>query len=92
MALLLVRNLDGDLVRRLKLRAAASGRSAEAEHRLILQQALKPDAASFDIASFKQRARQLRERTKGRSTVDSADTIREFRDRDNPHANDCEPS
>ncbi|MGH6912302.1 MAG: FitA-like ribbon-helix-helix domain-containing protein [Geminicoccales bacterium] len=83
MAQLLVRNLDEDLVRRLKLRAAAAGRSAEAEHRLILEQALEPD-----VAAFKERARQLRERTKGRSTVDSADIIREFRDRDNPHVGD----
>ena len=35
-----VRNLDDDLVVKLKLRAARHGRSTEAEHREILKQAL----------------------------------------------------
>jgi plasmid stability protein len=39
-AQLIVRNLDPDLVRRLKERAARNGRSAEAEHREILRAAL----------------------------------------------------
>jgi plasmid stability protein len=42
MATLLVRRLDDDLVRRLKERAAVHGRSAEAEHRAILEAALRP--------------------------------------------------
>jgi plasmid stability protein len=42
MATLLVRRLDDDLVRRLKVRASAHGRSAEAEHRAILEAALRP--------------------------------------------------
>jgi plasmid stability protein len=37
---LLVRNIDESLVRALKARAGAHGRSAEAEHRDILAQAL----------------------------------------------------
>jgi len=41
MAQLLVRSIDDDLVDRLKERAAANQRSAEAEHRQILQQALQ---------------------------------------------------
>jgi antitoxin FitA len=40
MAQLLVRGLDGELVRELKLRAARSGNSAEEEHRRILREAL----------------------------------------------------
>jgi plasmid stability protein len=39
MASLIVRRLDEDLVRRLKARAAAHHRSAEAEHRAILERA-----------------------------------------------------
>lgn len=39
---LIVRNLDQDLVQKLKQRAAAHSRSAEAEHRAILQAALSP--------------------------------------------------
>lgn len=42
MATLVVRQLDEALVRRLKERAAAHGRSAEAEHRAILEEALAP--------------------------------------------------
>lgn len=41
---LIVRNLDDDLVRRLKIRAAERGHSAEEEHRDILRQALIPTA------------------------------------------------
>jgi len=36
-----VRNLDDDLIARLKRRAAWHGRSTEAEHREILRQTLK---------------------------------------------------
>ena len=42
MAILIVRKLDDDLVQRLKARARAHGRSAEAEHRLILQEVFSP--------------------------------------------------
>jgi plasmid stability protein len=42
MGQLIVRNLDDDLVRRLKIRAAERGHSAEEEHREILRQALAP--------------------------------------------------
>ena len=38
-----VRNLDDDLVARLKHRAARHGRSTEAEHREILRQAVSGD-------------------------------------------------
>jgi plasmid stability protein len=44
MGQLIVRNLDDDLVRRLKIRAAERGHSAEEEHREILRQALAPVA------------------------------------------------
>ena len=40
MSQLVVRNVDPKVVRALKLRAASKGRSAEAEHREILRQAL----------------------------------------------------
>jgi plasmid stability protein len=40
MTQLIVRNLEEEIVRKLKLRAARHGRSAEAEHREILRQAL----------------------------------------------------
>jgi len=48
MANLLVRNLDQLIVDALKQRAAMHGRSAEAEHRLILEKTLlKPKAKTF---------------------------------------------
>lgn len=39
---LIVRNLEEEVVQALRLRAARHGRSAEAEHREILRQALLP--------------------------------------------------
>jgi antitoxin FitA len=39
-AQLLVRGIDNDIVRQLKLRAARNGSSAEEEHRRILREAL----------------------------------------------------
>lgn len=45
---LIARRVDEELVRRLKMRAARNNRSAEAEHREILKQALsgEPNAPS----------------------------------------------
>ena len=52
MAQLIVRNLDDELVARLKQRAAEHGRSAEAEHREILRQALieEPRRSFWELA------------------------------------------
>jgi plasmid stability protein len=71
-----VRNLDDDLVVRLKRRAARHGRSAEAEHREILRQAL----AGEDEASFDKLAADLRELTRGRKQTPSEILLREGRD------------
>ena len=79
MGQLLVRNIDDDLIRRLKERAAAHGRSAEAEHRIILEQALRSSGESFA-----ERAARWRRQTAGRETTDSAELIRADRDRDHP--------
>jgi plasmid stability protein len=46
LAQLIVRDLEEEVVRRLKLRAASHGKSAEAEHREILRKALKPRMAT----------------------------------------------
>jgi plasmid stability protein len=77
MGQLLVRNVDDDLIRRLKERAAAHGRSAEAEHRIILEKAL-----CCGGESFAERAARWRRLTAGRETTDSAELIRADRDRD----------
>jgi plasmid stability protein len=46
MAQLLVRDISKDIVTALKRQAKRNGRSAEAEHREILREALKPNDAT----------------------------------------------
>ena len=75
MTQLTVRNVSEQVVRALKQRAAAHGRSAEAEHRDLLRKALVPEQEEFAA-----RARVLRQRL--RSSVDSSVLIRAARDRD----------
>ncbi len=76
MASLSVRNLDGDLLIRLKRRAARHGRSAEAEVRDILRQALTQEAEP----GFDDLAAQLRALTAGRHHTPAEDLQREGRD------------
>lgn len=71
-----VRNLDDDLVRKLKQRAARHGRSTEAEHREILRQAL----SSEPEGSFEELAAQMRALTAGRAHTPSEVLVREGRD------------
>ncbi len=56
MATLTVRKVDDEVARRLKERARAAGRSAEAEHRAILEAALRPRRTGWDMF------RELREK------------------------------
>jgi len=71
-----VRNLDDELVLRLKRRAARHGRSVEAEHREILRQApsveLEPDFDSL--------AAELRALTAKRRQAPAEVLVREGRD------------
>lgn len=55
MATLTVRKLDEDIVRRLRIRAAEHGRSAEAEHREILRASL----GDKDVVSEAERVRRM---------------------------------
>ncbi len=71
-----VRNLDDDLVARLNRRAARHGRSAEAEHREILRQALSVEPES----SFDELAAQLRKLTAAREHTPAEELLREGRD------------
>jgi plasmid stability protein len=73
-----VRKVDDEIIRRLKVRAAEHGRSAEAEHREILKQALLP-ARKLNIDEWLRRAKELRERT-GPVATDSTEIIRKMRD------------
>jgi antitoxin FitA len=71
-----IRNLDEDLVARLKRRAARHGRSAEAEHREILRQALsaEPELSFWDLAA------ELRRLTADRKHTPAEVLVRESRD------------
>jgi plasmid stability protein len=75
MARLLVRDLDDEIVRLLKQQAASHGRSAEAEHRAILEQALRPTGEPFWLT-----AQRLIAETQGRGGPDSADIVRHYRE------------
>ncbi|MGH6762633.1 MAG: FitA-like ribbon-helix-helix domain-containing protein [Phyllobacterium sp.] len=71
-----VRNLDDDLIIKLKIRAARHGRSAEAEHREILRQALEAEIEP----SFDDLALELRRLTASRKQTPSEALLREGRD------------
>ena len=70
-----VRNLDDELIARLKRRAARHGRSTEAEHREILRLAL----AAEDDPSFEKLAADLRKLTRNRKHTPSEVLQRESR-------------
>lgn len=70
-----VRNLDDDLISKLKRRAARHGRSTEAEHREILRQALCAEVEP----SFEELAAQMRKLTEGRHHTPSEELLREGR-------------
>jgi antitoxin FitA len=72
-----VRNLDDELIARLKRRAARHGRSTEAEHREILHHA----HAAEDEPAFEKLAAELRKLTKRRKQTPSEILLREGRER-----------
>jgi plasmid stability protein len=82
MGQLIVRGLDDRLIQALKQRAARAGWSAEAEHRAILEQVLRPETEPFAAAAARLRARTPPQ------TTDSADLIRQDRDRDHARASE----
>ena len=57
MGSLLARGVDDDLIVRLKTRAAAHGRSAEAEHREILRRALAEGSAAVPFGVLRGKIR-----------------------------------
>jgi plasmid stability protein len=79
MATLTVRHLDDDLVRRLRVRAAEQGRSAEAEHREILRAALSGPATAPQRQAAAERLAAFRARTAGRGSAPVADLLDESR-------------
>jgi plasmid stability protein len=63
MATLTVRNLDDETVRRLRIRAAEHGRSAEAEHREILRAAVADEGPLVQREQIAARLAEFRRRT-----------------------------
>ncbi len=75
MATLTVRSLDEDLVKRLRIRAAEHGRSAEAEHREILKATLVGSEQRPSREQAASRLAEFRRRTAGRGSPPSADLL-----------------
>ena len=71
-----VRNLDDELIVKLKRRAARHGRSTEAEHREILRSALDAEVEP----SFESLAAELRKLTEQRHQTPSEVLLRQARD------------
>ncbi len=57
MGSVIVRGIDADLITRLKQRAAAHGRSAEAEHREILRRVLTEASSDMPFGALKGKIR-----------------------------------
>ena len=76
MADILVRDLPPQTVERLKNRARQHGRSLQSEVKLILE-----EAGTFSLGEARKVAEQWRQRLTGRVHSDSAELIREDRDR-----------
>jgi plasmid stability protein len=79
MATLTVRNLDDAVVRRLRIRAAENGRSAEAEHREILRSVLAEGEPPLTRQQAATRLAAFRRRTAGRGSPAVADLLEESR-------------
>lgn len=76
MAQVLIRDLDPDVVERLKLRARKNNRSLEAELREILELAVRAD-----FSEARRLAKQIREKLAGRRHTDSTELLAEDRSR-----------
>jgi plasmid stability protein len=78
MTQLTVRNVDPAIAAALKARAKRTGRSAEAEHRRILEEALRPEAGGDFFALARARRIKL-----SPDSPDTTELLREDRDRGN---------
>ena len=78
MAQILVRNVDEEVVARLKQRAANNGRSLQAEVKMVLEQ-----ASGFDSTNAWQKVEQFRTKMQksGRTFSDSTALLRKDRER-----------
>jgi len=79
MAQILVRNLNKNIVERLKRRAKQDGRSLQSEVKTILEQAANEPVV--DMKAAQALVSKIRRKLKGRKFPDSVKLIREDRDR-----------
>ena len=79
MAQILVRNLDKEVVERLKKRAREQGRSLQSEAKLILEQAAHEPRVDMETA--RKISDDFRRRFRGRKFPDTGELIREDRRR-----------
>ncbi len=79
MATLTVRGLEEDIVRNLRARAAENGRSAEAEHREILREALSEASRKPTRAEMAERLAAFRRETGGPAAGPAAEVLAETR-------------
>jgi plasmid stability protein len=77
MAQLTVRNVDESIAAALKERAAKAGRSAEAEHRRILEEVLRPSPSSDFFTEARTKRIKL-----AQGSPTTAEILRADRDRD----------
>jgi plasmid stability protein len=77
MAQLLVRNIEPEIINRLKLRAKSHRRSLQGEAKLILEEA----AQKITMEEARERALKIRASFGNKKFSDSAKLIREDRDR-----------
>ena len=75
MGQLLVRDLDDEVIRRLKQQAAAHGRSTEAEHRAILEAAVRSGGETPPLEASRRFRQEL-----APSGPDGADIVRQARE------------
>ena len=79
MPALTVRNLDEEIVRRLRVRAAEHGRSAEAEHREILRPVLTGPGPASVREQAAERLAEFRRRTTGRGSAGTSELLEQSR-------------
>jgi plasmid stability protein len=77
----LVRNLDESVVEQLKSRARGNGRSLQAELKLILEQAARPETSPPSRAEYRELAERVRATLGDRPQADSAALLAEDRAR-----------
>ncbi|MFQ5808610.1 MAG: hypothetical protein ACE5JM_03235 [Armatimonadota bacterium] len=75
----MVRNLDDEVLAKLKARAKEQGRSLQAEVKMILEEAATPP--KLDAEAARRLSEEFQRRFKGREFPDTLEIIREGRSR-----------